>query len=101
MKCDAEVVTGGHSPTPHTRARCAFTFTEMLIVIGIIALLMAILLPSVGRAREQAYLALCQNNMKKLYDVFALKGVQKDGSPTAYLFKCSKCARLGGYHDTD
>ena len=83
MMCDAEVFTGGRSTTPPTRARRAFTFTEMLIVFGIIALLLAILLPSVGRVREQANLALCQNNMKKLYDVFALAGVQKDGSPTA------------------
>ena len=27
--------------------------------------------------------------------------LDKDGSPTAYLFKCSKCGRLGGYQDCD
>src|SRR5688500_4476937 len=72
------------NPTPRPSAhRRAFTFTEMLIVIGVIALLMSILLPSVSRVREQANLALCQNNMKKLYDVFSLAGVAKGGTPTA------------------
>jgi len=59
----------------------AFTLAEMLIVIGIVALLMAILLPSVGRAREQANLVLCQNNMKKIYDVMALAGTKPGSSP--------------------
>jgi uncharacterized protein CbrC (UPF0167 family) len=27
--------------------------------------------------------------------------LDKDGSPTAYLFKCSKCGQLGGYQDCD
>jgi uncharacterized protein CbrC (UPF0167 family) len=27
--------------------------------------------------------------------------LDKDGSPTAYLLKCSKCGRLGGYQDCD
>jgi uncharacterized protein CbrC (UPF0167 family) len=29
------------------------------------------------------------------------EALEKDGSPTAYLFKCSKCGRLGGYQDCD
>jgi uncharacterized protein CbrC (UPF0167 family) len=27
--------------------------------------------------------------------------LDKDGSPTAYVFRCSKCGRLGGYQDSD
>jgi uncharacterized protein len=27
--------------------------------------------------------------------------LDKDGSPTAYIFKCSKCGKLGGYQDCD
>ena len=79
MRFAAQVVRSP-SPVRSSRAR-AFTFTEMLIVIGIIALLMSILLPSVGRVREQANLALCQNNMKKLYDVMALAGTKPNSSP--------------------
>ena len=27
--------------------------------------------------------------------------IHKDGSPTAYIFRCSKCGQLGGYQDCD
>ena len=27
--------------------------------------------------------------------------LDKDGSPTAYIFRCAKCGRLGGYQDCD
>ena len=47
--------------------RGAFTLVELLVVVGIIALLITIIAPTLTRAREAAYSAQCRSNLSQLY----------------------------------
>src|SRR5438552_1515597 len=56
--------------TANSGVRRGFTLIEILVVVAIIALLIAILLPSLKRARDQAKALVCLTNEKQLGTAF-------------------------------
>lgn len=61
-----------------------FTLVELLVVIGIIALLIAMLLPSLNRAREQARVAACLSNQRQIALAVIMYAGENKGSPPPY-----------------
>lgn len=55
---------------PSSRTSKGFTLIELLVVVAIIAVLMALLLPSLARARENAKTAACASTMRQIGLVF-------------------------------
>ncbi len=63
----------------------AFTLIELLVVISIIALLMAILIPTLGLARKQAKAIVCRTRLREWGLVWAMYVDENDGKFPDYL----------------
>jgi prepilin-type N-terminal cleavage/methylation domain-containing protein len=68
----------------HTR-KSAFTLVELLVVIGIIAVLVSILLPALSRARAAAARTQCLSNQRQLMAAVAMYQNRFRGAPPPYI----------------
>jgi prepilin-type N-terminal cleavage/methylation domain-containing protein/prepilin-type processing-associated H-X9-DG protein len=66
-------------PARHSNSEGGFTLIELLTVIAVIALLMAILLPALNRAKAQAKRIKCANNLRQLYAGIKMFANDNDG----------------------
>ena len=82
-----------------------FTLIELLVVVAIIAMLIAILLPSLQRARDQARATVCMSNMRELGMGFYYYMEEYDGHPPPNRLRASNDAPYGGtppdFRDSD
>ena len=67
------------APAPPQGKRPGFTLVELLVVIGIIAILIAVLMPALRRAREAAHAAQCSSNQRQLMMAFLMFANEHNG----------------------
>jgi prepilin-type N-terminal cleavage/methylation domain-containing protein len=76
--------------------RLSFTLIELLVVVAIIAILAAMLLPSLKQAKEMAKSSYCKNNLKGIASVWLMYADDYDG----YMARGNEDDGIGKWHNS-
>jgi prepilin-type N-terminal cleavage/methylation domain-containing protein len=88
--------------TANPRRPAGFTLVELLVVIGIIAMLISILLPSLNKAREAAKVTVCLSNLRSLGQaVFIYQASNHGFYPPICGYDVGAAPYSVGYRDQD
>src|SRR5580658_10273343 len=75
---DSSIVQHSRKTGIHNQQN-AFTLVELLVVIGIIALLISVLLPALNKARQQANLIDCQSRLRQMGQALNIYAAENNG----------------------
>src|SRR5689334_19358940 len=82
-----------------TRQLAAFTLVELLVVIGIIALLISILLPTLAKARSAARTVACAANLRSILQGMQMFAAQNKGQIPGSAWTTARFLWLPGPND--
>ena len=84
------------------KAARGFTLVELLVVIAIVALLAALILPGLSRAREYAYHASCKNSLRQIGIALLIYGADNRGSlRIGEVADGNEMRKIGGFTEHD
>src|SRR5689334_20177883 len=79
----------------HSRPIRAFTLIEILVVIAIIAILLAILLPSVEKVRHKGYIDACASNLRQIGAAITMYANENHGHYPRTIYSPAAIATAG------
>src|SRR4051812_19421548 len=87
MRIQTRIGARDRSFSMRPKRNLGFTLVELLVVIAIIGVLMAVLVPALGKARQAAYAIKCASNLRSIGQGILTYVAESKGSfPASYMY---------------